>query len=219
MLSAECHAAFQIQHSAWKSAAAAGRKPNSVPRLGPCGLRRGDDHSSSPVITDGIKRPTRRLRTGSPGNASLFGLAPCGVLPATRVATSAVRSYRTFSPLPRLRALPALRRRQAPRSCPLRASGRACLAPKRPKDAKAKAVYFLCHYPSGYPDRALPGALPCGVRTFLPRLRALRARRARISIRPSSLSELKLRATAVRRTRSGDCLACCGGIPIRLPPG
>ena len=32
--------------------------------------------------------------------APLFGLAPCGVLPATRVATSAVRSYRTISPLP-----------------------------------------------------------------------------------------------------------------------
>jgi hypothetical protein len=32
--------------------------------------------------------------------APLFGLAPCGVLPATRVATGAVRSYRTFSPLP-----------------------------------------------------------------------------------------------------------------------
>src|SRR3989442_2228997 len=32
--------------------------------------------------------------------AFLFGLAPCGVLPATRVATGAVRSYRTFSPLP-----------------------------------------------------------------------------------------------------------------------
>src|SRR5207247_9598435 len=54
------------------------------------------------------KRPTRRRRTGHPyqagalsaGWASLFGLAPCGVLPATRVATGAVRSYRTFSPLP-----------------------------------------------------------------------------------------------------------------------
>src|SRR5688572_24370926 len=32
--------------------------------------------------------------------ASLFGLAPRGVLPATSVARSAVRSYRTFSPLP-----------------------------------------------------------------------------------------------------------------------
>src|ERR1700682_5403161 len=29
------------------------------------------------------------------------------------------------------------------------------------------AVYFLCHFPSGHPDRALPGASPCGVRTFL----------------------------------------------------
>ena len=30
------------------------------------------------------------------------------------------------------------------------------------------AVFFLCHCPSGFPARALPGALPCGVRTFLP---------------------------------------------------
>jgi len=30
----------------------------------------------------------------------LFGLAPSGVYPATDVATSAVRSYRTISPLP-----------------------------------------------------------------------------------------------------------------------
>jgi len=36
----------------------------------------------------------------------------------------------------------------------------ACLA--------ASAVYFLCHCPSGRPDRPLTGALPCGVRTFLP---------------------------------------------------
>jgi len=32
--------------------------------------------------------------------APLFGLAPGGVYPATDVATSAVRSYRTISPLP-----------------------------------------------------------------------------------------------------------------------
>src|SRR6185295_1647112 len=31
-----------------------------------------------------------------------------------------------------------------------------------------RAVYFLCHCPSSCPDRELPGALPCGVRTFLP---------------------------------------------------
>ncbi len=35
---------------------------------------------------------------------SLFGLAPGGVYPATRVTTRAVRSYRTFSPLPPARA-------------------------------------------------------------------------------------------------------------------
>src|SRR5262249_33977807 len=40
-------------------------------------------------------------RTGRP--VPLFGLAPCGVLPATRVTTGAVRSYRTFSPLPPVR--------------------------------------------------------------------------------------------------------------------
>src|SRR4051812_32365844 len=32
--------------------------------------------------------------------------------------------------------------------------------------APTSAVCFLCHCPSGCPDRALPGALPCGVRTF-----------------------------------------------------
>jgi len=31
---------------------------------------------------------------------SLFGLAPCGVYPASTVTVGAVRSYRTFSPLP-----------------------------------------------------------------------------------------------------------------------
>src|SRR5688572_9770444 len=90
------------------SAATADRKPNSVPfdsrRLSPA-LAQGDDHSSSPVIADGIKRPTRKPRTGRPmgpvagTRAPLFGLAPCGVLPATPVARRAVRSYRTFSPL------------------------------------------------------------------------------------------------------------------------
>ena len=37
---------------------------------------------------------------------SLFGLAPCGVYHASAVTAGAVRSYRTFSPLPsRLRAV------------------------------------------------------------------------------------------------------------------
>jgi len=50
---------------------------------------RSGDHSSSPTVTDRIKRPTRKLRAGSPGNASLFGLAPRGVCLAAHVATRA----------------------------------------------------------------------------------------------------------------------------------
>ena len=41
----------------------------------------------------------------------------------------------------------------------------------RPRDnakhALRLAVCFLCHFPSGHPDRELPGALSFGVRTFL----------------------------------------------------
>src|SRR5260221_14460112 len=103
-----------------------------------------DDHSSSPVIADGIEQPTRKRRravcqSAFANHAPLFGLAPCGVLPAIRVATNAVRSYRTFSPLPFDSAF---------RPC----SGR---------------YIFCATSPSSCPDRALPGALPCGVRTFL----------------------------------------------------
>jgi hypothetical protein len=78
------------------------RKPNSVPpSRRPFGrrLRRMTIIPLAPPLLAGS--------SGLPGsferavlNASLFGLAPCGVLPATRVATGAVRSYRTFSPLP-----------------------------------------------------------------------------------------------------------------------
>src|SRR5439155_4797822 len=47
-----------------------------------------------------------------------------------------------------------------------------------------KAVCFLCHCPSGHPDRALPGALPCGVRTFLSPKPASGRRRA--VVRPAA---------------------------------
>src|ERR1700722_2486728 len=88
-------------------------KPNSVE----------DDHSSRRRITTPLKRPTRRFpaHPGEPRQEpelarrasthprpgfgrripSLFGLAPCGVYPATAFTGGAVRSYRTFSPLPR----------------------------------------------------------------------------------------------------------------------
>jgi len=46
------------------------------------------------------REPVRAARRGSNPPVPLFGLAPGGVYPATDVATGAVRSYRTISPLP-----------------------------------------------------------------------------------------------------------------------
>ena len=96
--------------------------------------------TGSSGLPGSLGRAVRQAPRCQDAGAPLFGLAPCGVLPATRVATGAVRSYRTFSPL---------------------------LARGGPEAARTSAVCFLCHFPSGCPDRALPGALPCGVRTFL----------------------------------------------------
>ena len=83
-------------------------------------------------------RPGRRCEDPSssaakpPGGPSLFGLAPGGVYPAAAVTGSAVRSYRTFSPLPRAPAL---------------------------STGRPLAVCFLWHFPWGCPRRALPGTL------------------------------------------------------------
>ena len=67
-------------------------------------FRQRDGHSSRPAIAGGLKRPTRRFDAPSqhvPRKASsLFGLAPCGVYHAAPITGRAVRSYRTFSPLP-----------------------------------------------------------------------------------------------------------------------
>src|SRR5262249_54171098 len=66
----------------------------------------------------------------------LFGLAPRGVCTAVRIAPSAVRSYRTISPLP---------------------ANRRCI--------------FCCTFRRTFRSaRPLAGTLPCGDRTFLPRL-------------------------------------------------
>ena len=93
-------------------------------------------------------------RVGAPGRhafaadraglriSSLFGLAPCGVYPAPDVTAGAVRSYRTFSPLP----------------TPLARCGRYLLC-------------GTCRLAALTPrSRTLSGTLPCGVRTFLSRL-------------------------------------------------
>src|SRR5271163_4811541 len=90
-------------------------------------------------------------RVGAPGRhafaadragpriSSLFGLAPCGVYPAPDVTAGAVRSYRTFSPLP----TPLARHRR------YLLCGTSRLAALTPR------------------SRTLSGTLPCGVRTFL----------------------------------------------------
>ena len=98
--------------------------------------------------------PTLARRAGTPrgylglaAHPSLFGLAPCGVYPAPDVTAGAVRSYRTFSPLPC-----ALRRR------------RYLLC----GTSRLEALTLR--------SRTLSGTLPCGVRTFLSRTTSARQR-------------------------------------------
>ena len=120
-----------------------------ISRILSAGLLRQDGHSSGPRIAARLKRPTRKFdapsrhvlrRTRGP---SLFGLAPCGVCPARHITAAAVRSYRTFSPLPGTRSKAGLRR------------------------------YVFCgtfrRMDLNPPSRTLSGTLLYGVRTFLPR--------------------------------------------------
>src|SRR5215813_2978923 len=67
---------------------------------------RRDGHSSCTPIARRIKQPTQTAdpdRSGIAPTPFLFGLAPGGVCRAASVAGSAVRPYRTVSPLPRLK--------------------------------------------------------------------------------------------------------------------
>jgi len=81
---------------------------------------------------------------------SLFGLAPCGVYPACAVTNAAVRSCRTFSPLPRRWSCrngePS---RQAGPTRVLRFQGRPLAGPRIGLErGVAGAVSFLWHWPS-----------------------------------------------------------------------
>src|SRR5438309_10263840 len=70
-----------------------------------------DGHSSGTMFAHGLEQPTRTASLTSPCGViafanipalpSLFGFAPGVVCHAVSVAGPAVRSYRTFSPLPR----------------------------------------------------------------------------------------------------------------------
>jgi hypothetical protein len=83
------------------------RKPNSVYAVIPLGaalpralisdLPGGFSNSSSRLGASGRCAAHADSWRALP---SLFGLAPCGVYPATGITAGAVRSYRTFSPLP-----------------------------------------------------------------------------------------------------------------------
>ncbi len=64
-----------------------------------------DDHSSATLVTKRLMQPTRTVAWKRAWSfrpvPSLFGFAPGGVYHAAPVASGAVRSYRTLSPLPR----------------------------------------------------------------------------------------------------------------------
>src|SRR3954466_3234565 len=77
-----------------------------VSRILSAGLHRQDDHSSRRRVNPPLQRPTRRFDAPSRHVPILrpafspFCLAPCGVYHAPLITERAVRSYRTFSPLP-----------------------------------------------------------------------------------------------------------------------
>ena len=124
-----------------------------------------------------VDMPLRRYRFRErPALPSLFGFAPGGVCPAGGVAAAAVRSYRTFSPLPRF----ALRLRGAVRSlwhCPW---GFYRLRGQNPAGC----------YPAPYVD---------GARTFLPRsLSAL----AGAAVRPTDVLGMEAERGQVKRIGS-----------------
>ena len=109
-----------------------------------------DGHSSGTMFAHGLEQPTRTASLTSPRGViafankpalpSLFGFAPGVVCHAVSVAGYAVRSYRTFSPLPR--------------RSPEGEGGRFVLCGTFPGVAPAG------RYPAPYVD---------GARTFLPR--------------------------------------------------
>jgi hypothetical protein len=131
------------------------RKPNSVYAVIPLGaalprtlisdLPGGFGHSNGAAF----RRRAGTVCEPCSGSAlpSLFGLAPCGVYPASVITAGAVRSYRTFSPL--------LLHETAPKGCPTQWRYVFC-GTSRPRALKPAS-------------RTLSGTLPCGVRTFLPR--------------------------------------------------
>src|SRR5688500_17425071 len=87
------------RRGAWRKRRERPCKPGSVPPLAGSG-----GHFSGTGLAPGLERPTRKasaVRVVT--KPSLFGLSPGGVCPAGPVTRTAVRSYRTVSPLPTAR--------------------------------------------------------------------------------------------------------------------
>jgi hypothetical protein len=114
---------------------------------------------------------------------SLFGLAPCGVCHAPCITARAVRSYRTFSPLP-----------QAPNISGLAGLRLLCFCVWLKADRLAPFTYLRRYILCGTfrqmglnpPSRTLSGTPLSGVRTFLSSSRAAReTRRPQLEQRPS----------------------------------
>jgi len=120
----------------WSRLAARSRKSEpAVSRV----LSRAIIHLGQPSPTASSDLPGSPLGTGGADLLLLpyLVLLQAGFAVPRAVASRAVRSYRTFSPLP------GLIRRRVP------------------------AVYFLWHFPWAHAPQALPGALSEGARTFL----------------------------------------------------
>ena len=149
----------------------------SRPPLGGRELRR-DDHSSRPVIAHRLQRPTRRHRTGRSIEPPAFADDPLPpylvllragfclppTLPPARCALTAPFHPYPPSPFGLRRGRPGIGR-----ALPLMWGVPADVGPAAPKHRRCEGgrYIFCATSPSGCPARALPGALPCGVRTFL----------------------------------------------------
>src|SRR4051812_37289337 len=87
-----------------------------------------------------LARPAADLGLGGQRRRPCLALHRVGFALTRRVTAPPVRSYRTISPLP--------------------ATELTC-------GPATWAVWFLWHFPAGFPGSGLPTTLPCGVRTFL----------------------------------------------------
>ena len=121
------------------------RKPSSVPPRGR--PRCGGVHSSRTAVTGRLEQPTRGLERAALHSASCEEAARPPMWPCSRWGLPCRLRYRRRGGL-----LP----RRFTLTC-------RTLLPK-----SSQAVSSLLHFPSRSRDRALPGIVLCGARTFLP---------------------------------------------------